>query len=160
LVRVHPELLERQKLPASLINEHIWQERFEDISALERYLCRNGMVVRKFFLHVSKKEQRQRFLERLERPEKNWKFSAADVEERQHWEAYMQAYEDMIRHTAAQEAPWYVIPADNKWFTRLAIASAIIETLDSLHLHYPVVNEAQRAQLAQAREELLGDKGK
>ena len=159
VVRVHPELLERQKLPASLINEHIWQGRFEDISALERYLGRNGMVVRKFFLHVSKKEQRQRFLERLEQPEKNLKFSAADVEERQHCEAYMQAYEDMIRHTATQEAPWYVIPADNKWFTRLAIASAIIETLDSLHLHYPVVNEAQRAQLAQAREDLLGDKG-
>ena len=155
VVRVHPELLHKQKLPAALIGEHIWRERFEDISAFERYLDRNGMIVRKFFLHVSKKEQRQRFLKRLERPEKNWKFSAADVEERQHWEAYMQAYEDMIRHTATPHAPWYVIPADNKWFTRLAIASAVIETLDNLHLAYPVVDAKQREQLALAREALL-----
>lgn len=160
VVRVHPELLAGQKIPASLVTSDIWQERFEDIRAFERYLTRNGIAVRKFFLHVSKKEQQRRFLERLEEPEKNWKFSPADVQERQHWDAYMAAYENMIRHTATGFAPWYVLPADNKWFTRLAIASAIIEALDDMHLHYPVLEEEQREKLQAAKETLLRRKEK
>ena len=159
-VRVHPEFLAGQKIPASLVAPEIWQERFEDIRAFERYLTRNGIAVRKFFLHVSKKEQRRRFLERLEEPEKNWKFSAADVQERQHWDAYMAAYEEMIRNTSTKFAPWYVLPADNKWFTRLAIASAIITALDEMHLHYPVLDEKQQQQLQEAKETLLRRKEK
>src|SRR5580765_3653352 len=139
VARVHPELLARQKLPDKLVTKHIWKERFEDIRNTETYLSRNGIIVRKFFLHVSKKEQKRRFLERIDNPQKNWKFSASDAAEREHWGDYMDAYEDMIRHTATPEAPWYVVPADNKWFTRVVVAAAIIQTLDSLHLKYPEV---------------------
>lgn len=156
VVRVHPELLEKQKLPQELITKHIWEERFEDIRNLEQYLTRNGVVVRKFFLHVSKKEQLKRFLSRLDEPAKNWKFSAADAQEREHWGDYMKAYEDMIRHTATDESPWYVVPADNKWFTRIVVAAAVIDTLSSLDLHYPKVDEAKRQELAAVREALLG----
>lgn len=155
VVRVHEELLHKQKLPPQLITKHIWRERFEDINNFEQYLTRNGIVVRKFFLHVSHKEQKRRFLERLERPEKNWKFSAADVQERQYWKQYMQAYEDMIRHTATKIAPWYVIPADNKWFTRLVVAAAVIDTLESLDLHYPAVGPDKLKELAAAKRALL-----
>jgi PPK2 family polyphosphate:nucleotide phosphotransferase len=151
VVRVHPELLTKQRIPPALVTKKIWAERFEDINAVERYLARNGVVVRKFFLHVSKKEQKRRFLRRLEEQEKNWKFSASDIQERAHWDAYMKAYEDMIRHTATPEAPWYVIPADNKWFTRLAVAEAIVDTLETLHLSFPKVSAAERKELAAAR---------
>lgn len=160
VVRVHPEWLEKQKLPSGLAGPNIWKERFEDIRAFERYLARNGTVIRKFFLHVSKDEQKKRFLERIERPEKNWKFSAADVRERAHWDAYMRAYEDAIRHTAAPHAPWYVVPADHKWYTRIVVAAAIIDTLCSLNLHYPVVDAARRRELEEARRALLGERGK
>ena len=155
VVRVHPELLEKQKLPPELVTKSIWNERFEDIRNLEQYLSRNGVIVRKFFLHVSKKEQLKRFLSRLDEPSKNWKFAFADAEERGHWGDYMQAYEDMIRNTATQESPWYVIPADNKWFTRTAVAAAVIDTLSSLELHYPKVDEAKRRELASVRDALL-----
>lgn len=154
VVRVHPGLLARQKLPPQLIGKHIWKDRFQDIRAFERYLSRNGVVIRKFFLHVSKKEQKRRFLERIDRPEKNWKFSASDAQEREHWDAYMAAYEDMIRHTATREAPWYVVPADNKWFTRVVVAAAVIDALDSLDLHYPKVGPAKLRELAVARRQL------
>ena len=154
VVRVHPELLEKQKLPSTLVTKSIWNQRFEDINAMERYLARNGVVVRKFFLNVSKKEQRKRFLKRLEEKDKNWKFSASDIRERQHWGAYMRAYEDMIRHTATPHAPWYVIPADNKWFTRIAVAEAITEALADLNLSFPKVGAVQRKELAAARAAL------
>ena len=156
VVRVHPEILAKQKVPPVLVGEEIWKERFQDIRAFERYLARNGVVVRKFFLHVSKKEQRRRFLERLERPEKNWKFSAADLAERSFWDDYMEAYEDMVRRTATPEAPWYVVPADNKWFTRLVVAAAVIDALDGLDLHYPKVTPEQQRALAAARRDLRG----
>ncbi len=155
VVRVHPELLARQKLPPEVVTRRIWDERFEDIRHFERYLHRNGILVRKFFLHVSKAEQKRRFLERIENPDKNWKFSAADAAERRHWGTYREAYEDMIRRTATPEAPWYVVPADNKWFTRLVVAAAVIEALASLDLHYPKVSDRQRRELAAARRELL-----
>lgn len=155
IVRVHPELLARQQLPPELVTRRIWKERFQDIRAFERYLHRNGVLVRKFFLHVSKAEQKRRFLERIENPDKNWKFSAADVAERRHWDAYMAAYEDMIRHTATPEAPWYVVPADHKWFTRLVVAAAVIDALASLDLRYPELGPAQRKELAAARRALL-----
>jgi PPK2 family polyphosphate:nucleotide phosphotransferase len=132
VVRVHPEFLDKQTLPPELITKDIWAERFQDICSFERYLTRNGIIIRKFFLHVSKEEQKRRFLGRLENPEKNWKFSANDIRERAFWRDYMAAYEDMIRHTASEEAPWYVVPADNKWFTRIVVAAAVIETLDAL----------------------------
>ena len=151
VVRVHPELLARQKLPSTLVTEKTWKERFQDIAAFERYLARNGTVIRKFFLNVSREEQRKRFLSRLEEPEKNWKFSAADVAERQHWDEYMKAYEDAIEATSSDHAPWYVIPADRKWFTRLAVADVIVEALEELDLHYPEVSEAQRKELEKAR---------
>jgi PPK2 family polyphosphate:nucleotide phosphotransferase len=154
VVRVHPELLARQKLPPECVTKRIWKERFQDIRAFERYLTRNGVVVRKFFLHVSKQEQRRRFLERIDNPEKNWKFSAADAAERAHWDGYMAAYEDMIQHTATEECPWFVVPADNKWFTRVVVAAAVISTLDSLKLAYPKVTPAQRKELAAARAAL------
>jgi len=153
--RVHPELLARQKLPDKLVTKHIWKERFEDIRNTETYLSRNGIVVRKFFLHISKKEQKRRFLERIDNPEKNWKFSASDSAEREHWDDYMDAYEDMIRHTATPEAPWYIVPADNKWFTRVVVAAAIIQTLDSLHLKYPEVGPDKLKELAAARATLV-----
>ncbi len=158
IVRVHPEILARQKLPASLVSKDIWKERFKDIRGFERYLGRNGVAIRKFFLHVSKEEQKRRFLSRLDEPEKNWKFSAEDVRERAHWKEYMAAYEDMIRHTATEAAPWYVVPADNKWFARAVVAAAVIDTLASLDLHYPVVSAEARKQLAAARRELLAEK--
>lgn len=154
VVRVHPEALQREKIPAKLVTKKLWSERYEDICAYERYLSRNGTVIRKFFLNVSKKEQKQRFLDRLENPEKNWKFSAADVRERECWDDYMVAYEEMIMHTATKYAPWYTVPADNKWFTRLAIAACIIETLEGLNLTYPQVSEKERKHLEAAREAL------
>ena len=158
VVRVHPEFLAGQKLPPGLVGKNIWKERFEDIRNFEQYLTRNGVVVRKFFLHVSKQEQKRRFLERIELPEKNWKFSASDTKEREHWDEYMDSYEDMIRHTATKEAPWYVVPADNKWFTRLVVAAAVIETLGSLGLKYPDVGPDKLKELAAAKRVLLGRK--
>jgi len=156
VVRVHPQILAKQKLPATLVTDRIWKERYEDIGAFERYLSRNGTVIRKFFLNVSKDEQRQRFLARLDQPEKNWKFAAADVQEREHWDDYMKAYEKMIEATTSDEAPWFVIPADHKWFTRLAVADVIVETLEGLDLHFPEVSEAQRQELQRARALLEG----
>jgi len=158
VVRVHPEILDQQKLPPSAISKRIWDERYQDIRAFERYLGRNGVIVRKFFLHVSREEQRRRFLARLAEPEKHWKFSANDVKERAYWKQYMHAYEDAIRATATPEAPWYVVPADNKWFTRIVVAAAIIDTLAGLDLHYPVVGPAKRAELAAARRALLRER--
>ena len=152
VVRVHPDLLKAQHIPESLVTKHIWKERFEDIRAFERYMTRNGVLIRKFFLNVSKKEQKRRFLARLDEPEKNWKFSAADIRERSFWDDYMEAYEEMIRHTATPEAPWHVIPADNKWFTRIAVAAAIVETLEGLNLSYPKVDDAKKKELAAARK--------
>ena len=151
IVRVHPKLLEAEKLPPSLVTKNIWDERFEDIRSFERHLARNGTVIRKFFLHLSKKEQKQRFMARLDEPEKNWKFSADDVHERAYWDDYQNAFEDMIRNTATKHAPWYVIPADNKWFTHLAVAAVIVETLEELNLAYPKVDAAKRKELAAAR---------
>ncbi len=157
-VRVHPEFLQNQKLPPQLITKSIWDERHQDIRGFERYLSRNGIVVRKFFLNVSKAEQKRRFLERLDNPEKNWKFSANDAKERKFWDDYMKAYEDLIRQTATEASPWYVVPADNKWFTRLVVAAAIVETLGSLNLHYPKVSKEARKELDAAKRALLGDK--
>ena len=157
VVRVHPELLRAQKVPPDLLGKRVWKERFEDIRSFERYLGRNGVLVRKFFLHVSRDEQKRRFLERIDNPDKNWKFSSADARERGHWDAYMAAYEDMIRHTATKQAPWYVVPADNKWFTRIVVAAAVIEALDSLDLAYPEVGAEKLADLAEARKVLVAD---
>ena len=154
IVRVHEQLLEAQKLPPVLVTPRIWNERYEDIRNTEQYLSRNGLVIRKFFLHVSKDEQRRRFLARLDEPEKNWKFAMGDVRERQHWDRYMEAYADMIRHTATEHAPWMLVPADNKWFTRLVVAATIIEALSSLDLHYPKVDKGKKRELAAARAEL------
>ena len=154
VVRVHPRILESQHLPKPLVTRHIWQERFEDINNFERYSTRNGIAVVKFFLHLSRGEQKRRFLERLDNPEKNWKFSAADVKERECWDAYQEAYEDMIRHTASEHAPWYVVPADNKWFTRLVVSHAVVDTLKGMKLKYPDVGAAEKAALAQARKQL------
>ena len=136
-MRVHPECLQKQKLPPELVTKRIWKERFEDIRNFEQYLTRNGVVILKFFLHVSTKEQKRRFLARIDDPLKNWKFSSADANERDRWDDYMEAYEDMIRHTASEDAPWYVIPADNKWFTRMAVAAVVIDALTQLKLEYP-----------------------
>jgi PPK2 family polyphosphate:nucleotide phosphotransferase len=155
VVRVHPEFLAKQTLPPELVTKDIWKERFQDIRSFERYLTRNGVVIRKFFLHVSKAEQKKRFLDRLENPEKNWKFSANDIKERAFWNDYMKAYEDMIRHTATKDAPWYVVPADNKWFTRVVVAAEVVETLGSLDLRYPKVSKEKRKDLAAARRALL-----
>ena len=151
VVRVHPELLQNEKIPPSLVNKKIWEERFEDIVNFERHMWRSGTVIRKFFLHVSKKEQKKRFLARLEEPEKNWKFSPSDIHERKYWDEYQDAYEDMIRNTATKRAPWYVVPADNKWFTRLVISSVIVDTLESLDLSYPKVPEAKRREFVEAK---------
>ena len=158
VVRVHPEFLKGQKLPPGLVTRNIWEERFEDIRAFERYLRRNGTIVLKFFLHLSKNEQKKRFLERLENPDKNWKFSSADSAERQHWDKYQKAYEETIRATATKDAPWYVVPADNKWYTRVIVAAAIIDAMASLDLQYPKVDEAKRRELATAKEQLLAKK--
>jgi PPK2 family polyphosphate:nucleotide phosphotransferase len=156
VVRVHPRFLEGEKLPPALVKKSIWKERCQDIAGFERYLTRQGFVLLKFFLHVSKREQKERFLERLDLPEKNWKFSSQDVREREHWSAYMAAYEDAIRRTAAPHAPWYVVPADSKWFTRLVVAAAVIETLDGLKLRHPKVGDEQRKELREARALLVG----
>lgn len=158
VVRVHPEFLVGQKLPAECVTKHIWQERFEDIRGFERYLHRNGTIVRKFFLHVSKKEQQKRFLSRLDLPEKNWKFSANDAKERGYWDDYMKVYEDTIRNTATEDSPWYVVPADNKWFTRVVVAAAVIDALASLDLKYPKVSAAKKKELAEARRLLAESK--
>lgn len=159
VVRVHPQYLESQKLPEPLVRRRIWEERFEDINALERHLARSGTLVRKFYLHMSRKEQRKRFLKRLDQPAKNWKFSAADVKERGHWDAYRDAYEDMIRHTAGAHAPWYVVPADHKWFTRLVVADAVVAALEELKLRFPRLDAAKRAELQQARALLEKERG-
>jgi PPK2 family polyphosphate:nucleotide phosphotransferase len=154
VVRVHKDLLQNEKIPPSRISKNIWEERFEDLAGFERYLTHNGIVVRKFFLNLSKVEQKKRFLERLEEPEKNWKFSAADIHERAYWDDYMDAYEDMVRQTATAEAPWYVVPADNKWYTRVVVAAAVVHTLEKLRLTYPKVDSAQRKELEAARTAL------
>ena len=155
VVRVHREFLAKQTLPPELVTKNIWKERFQDIHRFERYLTNNGIVVRKFFLHVSKKEQKRRFLERLDNPKKNWKFSSNDIKERAFFDDYMAAYEDMIRNTASAEAPWYVVPADNKWFTRVVVAAAIVDALASLDLHYPNVGAQKLKELAAAKRMLL-----
>src|SRR6185503_14587198 len=154
VVRVHPEFLDNQRLPASLISKRIWKERFTDIVAFERYVTRNGIAIRKFFLHVSRAEQRRRFRRRLELPSKNWKFSAADAKEGEYWRQYMRVYEDMIRHTSSSFAPWYVVPADNKWFTRLVVSSAIIDAMEEMNLAFPKMDSAKRRELAAARAAL------
>jgi len=155
VVRVHPEFLAKQKLPPKLVGKHIWEDRYEDIRNFEQYLARNGVVVRKFFLHVSKKEQKRRFLDRIDDPLKNWKFSSNDASERDFWDDYMKAYEEMIQQTATKHAPWYVVPADNKWFTRVVVGSAVIETLASLDLAYPDVDQSKLKELAAAKKKLL-----
>jgi len=155
VVRVHPDILKSQKTPPSLVGKKLWEERFEDIRCFEKHMARSGTVIRKFFLNVSKKEQKRRFLARLDEPEKNWKFSAADIRERGCWEDYQKAYEDMIRNTASEHAPWYVVPADNKWFTRLVVSTVIVDALESLQLAYPTVSDEKRKELAGARKELV-----
>jgi PPK2 family polyphosphate:nucleotide phosphotransferase len=157
VVRVHPEFLGSQKVPPELVTKRIWDDRFKDIRNIEHYLARNGFLVRKVFLHVSKKEQKRRFMERLDKPEKNWKFSANDVKERKLWNDYMGAYEDMIRKTASKAAPWYVVPADNKWFTRVVVASILIDALVSLDLHYPKVGKEKLRELAAAKRALAAE---
>src|ERR1700741_4494467 len=156
VVRVHSALLAKQKIPQQLLTKNVWDERFEDIRNIERYLTRNGVVIRKFFLHLSAKEQKKRFLARLDNSAKNWKFSSADAQERGFWKEYMKAYEDMICNTATEDAPWYVVPADNKWFTRVAVAAVVIDAMASLDLKYPEVSEAKRQELETAREHLIG----
>jgi PPK2 family polyphosphate:nucleotide phosphotransferase len=158
VVRVHPTLLRAGRLPDELITKHVWDQRYEDINAYEKYLTRNGVMIRKFFLHVSKEEQKKRFLERLEDPKKNWKFAMADVNERGFWKDYQEAYEEMIQNTAEKHAPWFVVPADNKWFTRLIVASAIIQALDELHLSFPDVDKAKKKELEAVRASLLAQK--
>jgi PPK2 family polyphosphate:nucleotide phosphotransferase len=154
VVRVHKEMLERERMPPSLVTKNIWNERFSDINAYEQYLSRNGVVIRKFFLNLSRDEQKRRFLKRLDEPDKNWKFSTADIAERERWPDYMTAYEEMIQHTATPHAPWYVVPADNKWYTRLVVAAAIVHALDDLNLHYPTVDADKRKELKAARAAL------
>jgi PPK2 family polyphosphate:nucleotide phosphotransferase len=158
VVRVHPDILSRERLPAELVSGKIWRERFEDIRAYERYLDRNGIIILKFFLNVSRKEQKKRFLERLDEPEKNWKFSASDVMEREHWGEYMDAYEEMIQNTSTERAPWYVVPADHKWFTRVVVAEALVHALDKLNLSYPQVDKKKRKDLKKARAVLMREK--
>ncbi len=155
VVRVHPEMLQRQGIPPHLVTKNIWQERYEDICSFERYMSRNGFLVLKFFLHLSKKEQKKRFLERLDDPDKNWKFSISDAAERDHWNAYADAYEQMIRATATKQAPWHVVPADNKWFSRVVVAAAIIDALSGLNLDYPKVGPEKKDELLAARAALL-----
>ena len=157
-MRVHEDLLEKQKLPRELITKNIWDDRFREIRGFERYLTSNGIAVRKFFLNVSRKEQKKRFLERIDDPHKNWKFSASDAREREFWKDYMHAYEDLIRNTATKDSPWYVVPADNKWFTRVVVAAAVIDALDSLGLHYPEVGKDKLKELAATKRALLAEK--
>jgi PPK2 family polyphosphate:nucleotide phosphotransferase len=158
VVKVHPELLEGSRLPPRLVREDIWENRYKDIRSYERYLAHNGVVIRKFFLHVSRNEQKRRFLQRIDNPDKNWKFSAGDVAERACWKDYMRAYEDMIRETSSEESPWYVVPADNKWFTRLVVAAAVVDALDSLGLDYPKLGPGKLHELAGAKKALLAEK--
>ncbi|MGB8063264.1 MAG: polyphosphate kinase 2 family protein [Candidatus Sulfotelmatobacter sp.] len=158
IVRVHPEILKGEKTPPSLVGKDIWEERFEDIRSFERHMARNGTVIRKFFLHLSKKEQKKRFLARLDEPVKNWKFSANDIHERKYWDDYQDAYEDMIRNTATKFAPWYVVPADNKWFTRLVVSTVIVDALESLDLAYPKVDDTKRKELQAAKKLLEASK--
>ena len=158
VVRVHPEILAREKLPAECVTGNIWKERFEDIRAFERYATRNGIAIRKFFLHVSRDEQKRRLLRRLDQPSRNWKFSTADAKERRYWDKYLDACEDMIRHTAAPHAPWYVVPADHKWFTRLVVAAAVVDALEEMDLHFPKVGKAQMKELKAARALLEREK--
>jgi len=158
VVRVHRAFLDKQKLPPKLVTKEIWDERYEDINAYERYLSRNGFVIRKFFLNVSRGEQKKRFLERLDNPSKNWKFSLADADERGFWNDYMDAYDAMIRATSTRHAPWYVVPADNKWFTRLVVAAAVIDALEGLDLAFPKVDAAKLRELAAAKKALLAGK--
>ncbi len=157
VVKVHPEFLEGSQLPRRLLRKDIWESRYRDIRGYERYLANNGVVVRKFFLHVSRREQKRRFLERIENPDKNWKFSAGDVAERARWKDYMRAYEDMIRATATEASPWYVVPADNKWFTRLVVAAAVVDAVDSLGLGYPKLGPEKLRALAGAKKALLAE---
>jgi PPK2 family polyphosphate:nucleotide phosphotransferase len=159
VVRVHRQILDNERIPRPLITKRVWKQRFSDISQYEQYLRRNGIVIRKFFLNVSREEQRKRFLSRLDEPEKNWKFSQNDVREREHWDDYMKAYEDMISHTATEDAPWFVVPADQKWFTRMVVASAVVETLSGLNLSFPKVEDHRRKELEEARTFLLNEKG-
>ncbi|HTZ46693.1 MAG TPA: polyphosphate kinase 2 family protein [Verrucomicrobiae bacterium] len=154
VVRVHPEFLQKQRLPDSVQGNHFWKGRYEDIGAFERYLTRNGIAVCKFFLHLSKKEQKRRFLERLNNKDKNWKFSAADLKERKYWDEYQDAYEKMIRNTAAKHAPWVIVPADNKWFSRLLVVATIVATLDKLNLQYPKITPGEITELKEARKHL------
>jgi PPK2 family polyphosphate:nucleotide phosphotransferase len=158
VVRVHQEVLQKQKIPDSLIGNEIWKDRYRDIRSFELYLAGNGVAIRKFFLHVSRKEQKRRFLDRLDNPAKNWKFSGNDAREREYWKDYMTAYEDMIRNTATDDAPWYVVPADNKWFTRIVVAAAIIDAMSSRDLSYPKVNKSQRLELVSAKKALMAGK--
>lgn len=152
VVRIHEEVLQKQQIPQPLLTKNIWEDRLKDIRNYESYLTRNGIIVLKFFLHVSRQEQKKRFLARLDRPEKNWKFSTADIKEREHWDKYMRAYEEAIKGTASPHSPWYVVPADNKWFTRLVVAAAVVETLENLDLEYPTVSEEQKKELIAARD--------
>jgi PPK2 family polyphosphate:nucleotide phosphotransferase len=152
VARVHPEILDRQQLPPDLKGKGIWKRRYEEINHFEEYLVNNGTIVLKFFLNVSKEEQKKRFLERIELPEKNWKFSPFDVQEREHWDEYQAAYEDMLNHTSTEHAPWYVVPADHKWFTRLAVAAVIYQTMKDLNLEYPTVSEEHKQGLLKAKE--------
>jgi PPK2 family polyphosphate:nucleotide phosphotransferase len=154
VVRVHPEILEKQRIPKDFRGEHFWKHRYEDINAFERYLTRNGIAIRKVFLNVSRKEQKRRFLERLDNPEKNWKFSVADVEERKYWDEYQAAYEKMIRNTASEYAPWVVVPADNKWFSRLLVVATMVDVLSEMNLEYPKVSKEKLTALQAARKEL------
>jgi len=158
VVRVHPQILKGEKLPDELITKHIWAERYEDINCFEKFLTRNGVVIRKFFLHTSKEEQKKRFLERLSDSKKNWKFAMDDIKERKFWDDYQEAYEEMVQNTATKRAPWYVVPADNKWYGRLVVASAIIEALDGLNLAFPDVDKEKKKELEAIREALLADK--
>jgi PPK2 family polyphosphate:nucleotide phosphotransferase len=158
VVRVHPHLLKAEKLHDELITKHIWEERYEDINAFEKFLTRNGVVIRKFFLHISKEEQKKRFLARLDDSKKNWKFSMDDIKERKFWDDYQEAYEEMVQNTATKRAPWYVIPADNKWYGRLVVASAIIEALDRLDLAFPDVDNEKKKELETIRDALLAKK--
>jgi PPK2 family polyphosphate:nucleotide phosphotransferase len=158
VVKVHPQFLAGEKLPDGLVHKGIWDERYQDIRAFERHLARSGTLILKFFLNVSKTEQKKRFLERIDEPSKNWKFSTADVKERGHWKEYMDAYQSMIRETSAPHAPWYVVPADNKWYTRTVVAAAIVDGLASLDLHYPKLDKAKLGELAAARKALLGER--
>jgi len=154
VVRVHPEILSRQKLPASLVTQRLWTDRYEDINAFERYLARNGTLIRKFFLHVSKEEQRRRLLERLDEPSKNWKFEPADLDERDRWDDYMRAYEQTLSKTSTKHAQWFIVPADHKWFTRLTIAELVVEALEGLDLKFPELSQAHLDALAEARKRL------